>query len=151
MNASKIVCFVIAFTLAFLAAVPVRAECGLASWYRSDGNLTAAGEHQTGETLTAAHRTLAFGTLVKVRHQKTGKEVTVRINDRGPYVGKRIIDLSQSARRALAMDDVAPVCLSVINGDTEHPAANGWKAETVSLPETRSLIQQASVAASVAN
>lgn len=74
-------------------------EEGFASYYSDDflGRKTASGEIYSHENFTAAHRTLPFGTLVRVHNLSNGKEVTVRINDRGPFVEGRIIDLSRSA------------------------------------------------------
>ena len=76
---------------------------GLASWYggKFHGRRTASGDRYDMHGLTAAHRTLPFGTRVRVRSVLTGKEVVVRINDRGPYKRQRIIDLSLGAITAL--------------------------------------------------
>lgn len=76
---------------------------GLASWYGPGfhGRRTANGERYNMHDLTAAHRYLPFGTLVKVRSVHTGKSVVVRINDRGPYKHQRILDLSRGAMEAL--------------------------------------------------
>jgi rare lipoprotein A len=76
---------------------------GKASWYgpRFHGRRTANGERYDMHALTAAHRTLPFGTKLRVRSVHTGKEVVVRINDRGPYKHQRIIDLSRAAMVAL--------------------------------------------------
>ena len=76
---------------------------GLASWYgpKFHGRRTASGERYDMHALTAAHKTLPFGTKVRVRSVHTGKEVVVRINDRGPYKHSRIIDLSLGAITAL--------------------------------------------------
>ena len=78
---------------------------GLASWYGKafQGRRTASGERFDMHAFTAAHKTLPFGTLVRVKNVRTGKEVVVRINDRGPYVNKRLIDLSQAASFALGL------------------------------------------------
>ena len=78
---------------------------GLASWYggKFHGRTTASGEKFNKYEMTAAHRTLPFGTKVKVVDQKTGKSVTVRINDRGPFVRGRIIDLSRAAAKKLGI------------------------------------------------
>ncbi len=86
---------------------------GLASWYGEDfaGKETANGEHFNPEALTAAHRTLPFGSCVKVTLQTTGREVDVRINDRGPFVKGRVIDLSARAARQLGLKGVEPVTL----------------------------------------
>jgi rare lipoprotein A len=78
---------------------------GTASWYgqRFHGRRTASGERFDMNELTAAHRTLPFGTRVRVRHVATGREVVVRINDRGPRSRQRIIDLSLGAARELGV------------------------------------------------
>ena len=78
---------------------------GLASWYgpKFHGRRTASGERYDMHGLTAAHRTLPFGTRVRVRSVSTGKEVVVRINDRGPFKRSRIIDLSLGAITALGL------------------------------------------------
>jgi rare lipoprotein A len=78
-------------------------DTGKASWYGDvhHGKKTASGEAYDMHTLTAAHRTLPFGTRVRVTNVDNGRSVVVRVNDRGPLVGGRIIDLSQAAARAL--------------------------------------------------
>lgn len=78
---------------------------GLASWYgeRFHGKRTASGEPFNMQELTAAHKTLPFGTRVRVRNLDNGREVVVRINDRGPFNGRRVIDLSRAAATALGM------------------------------------------------
>lgn len=78
---------------------------GLASWYggKFHGRRTASGERFDRHALTAAHRTLPFGTRVRVRSLATGQEVVVRINDRGPHKPSRIIDLSEAAITALGV------------------------------------------------
>ena len=80
-------------------------ETGLASWYgrRFHGNLTASGEVFNQEKLTAAHRTLPWGSRVKVTNLTNGKSVEVRINDRGPFGKGRIIDVSRAAAKVLDM------------------------------------------------
>lgn len=62
--------------------------------------------------MTAAHRSLPFGTRVKVTNKHSGRSVTVRINDRGPFVKGRIIDLSRAAARRLGLDGIGPVCIA---------------------------------------
>lgn len=76
---------------------------GRASWYGPGfhGKRTASGERFDMNDLTAAHRTLPFGTRVRVRNTQNGREVVVRINDRGPQISDRIIDLSKAAAAAL--------------------------------------------------
>lgn len=89
-----------------------RAE-GQASYYgaRHHGNKTASGERFDQNALTAAHRSLPFGSQVQVTNLRNNKIVMVRINDRGPYAKQRIIDLSQKAAEQLGMlrDGVVPV------------------------------------------
>jgi rare lipoprotein A len=77
------------------------------------GRNTASGEHSKSGAMTAAHRTLPFGTLVTVTNEHTGSSVVVRINDRGPFVRGRIIDLSPAAARAIGVSGVSPVLLKV--------------------------------------
>jgi rare lipoprotein A len=80
-----------------------RTETGRASWYGKahQGKLTASGEPFDMHALTAAHRTLPFGTIVRVTELKSGRSVNVRINDRGPFRSDRIIDLSYEAAKKL--------------------------------------------------
>ena len=87
------------------ASVPRHTETGLASWYGKahHGRRTASGERFDMQALTAAHRTLAFGTIVRVTDVASGRSVNVRINDRGPFGNGRIIDLSYAAARKLGM------------------------------------------------
>ncbi len=92
---------------------------GIASWYGEDfnGRLTANGEVYDMYKFTAAHKTLPLGTVVKVTNLDNGKTVEVRINDRGPYVKGRIIDLSRTAGRAIGMREAgtAQVKLEVVH------------------------------------
>jgi rare lipoprotein A len=85
---------------------------GTASVY--SGGQTANGEHASAGGLTAAHRSLPFGTLVKVTNRHSQRSVVVRINDRGPYVGGRVIDLTPAAAHAIGFSGLAPVTLSVV-------------------------------------
>lgn len=99
-------------------------ERGLASWYGSQyhGRQTASGETFDMEAMTAAHRSLPFGTRVRVYNQSNGESVDVTINDRGPFVRGRIIDLSRRAAQELGMvrDGVVPVEVRVLEkGDGE--------------------------------
>lgn len=84
---------------------PVLFQTGTASWYgpRFYGRKTASGEIFTKRALTAAHRTLPFGTKLRVTNQKTGKSVVVKVNDRGPFSGNRVLDLSHAAASAIGM------------------------------------------------
>lgn len=89
---------------AALEASPHKKE-GKASWYgpRFHGRKTASGERFDQHELTAAHRSLPFGTRVKVTNLKNGRSVVVRINDRGPYAKGRLIDLSRAAAKQIGM------------------------------------------------
>ncbi|HEY3898115.1 MAG TPA: septal ring lytic transglycosylase RlpA family protein [Chthoniobacter sp.] len=78
-------------------------QTGTASWYGYECSKTASGEHYNPKTLTAAHRTLPFGTMVQVRNTANGKTATVRINNRGPFKKGRIIDVSKAAAEQLDM------------------------------------------------
>ena len=80
---------------------------GEASWYGPGlyGRKTASGEVLRPGTMTAAHRTLPFGTCLRVTNLENGRAVEVRVNDRGPYSGHRIIDLSEAAARSLGIID----------------------------------------------
>ena len=92
--------------LAFLAP-PAYHQVGIASWYGPGfhGKTTANGEPYDMYAFTAAHKTLPFGTVVRVVDLDTGRSVVVRINDRGPFVPGRIIDLSYAAAEALGILD----------------------------------------------
>lgn len=92
-------------------------EAGVASWYGHpfDGRLTANGEIYDMEKMTAAHRTLPFGTVLRVHNQTNSQTTEVRINDRGPFVQGRIIDLSHAAAQAITMPSVAIVRLEIIS------------------------------------
>jgi len=91
---------------------------GRASWYgpRFRGQQTASGERFNPSELTAAHRSLPFGTRVRVTNLRNGASVVVRINDRGPYAAGRIIDLSRAAAQAIGVrrTGTAPVRLEVL-------------------------------------
>jgi rare lipoprotein A len=100
------------------------ASCGTASWYH-EGSRTANGERYQPDGISAAHRTLPFGTRVMVTHKRSGRSVIVRINDRGPFIGGRIIDLSRGAKRVLGMDGLAPVCITVLGkGGAQYAQAD---------------------------
>ena len=109
---------------------------GIASWYGGHfhGRKTASGERYDMNALTAAHPTLPFGTVVRVRSLVNGKEVDVRINDRGPHVGRRLIDLSRGAAQALGLIDAGtgtkPVTLTLLpKGTTLTPPREVIKLE----------------------
>jgi rare lipoprotein A len=107
-----------------------QASCGTASWYH-EGSQTANGERYRPDGITAAHRTLPFGTKVLVKNQRTGRTVTVRINDRGPFIRGRIIDLSRGAKKVIGMDGLAPVCISVIGRGERYADAGAKKQRRV--------------------
>jgi rare lipoprotein A len=92
---------------------------GLASWYgeRFNGRKTASGERYNMHAMTAAHRTLPFGTRIEVKAVKTGKKVVLRVNDRGPYKGPRILDVSKAAALELGMlkDGITEVEIRTLN------------------------------------
>jgi rare lipoprotein A len=108
-----------------VAPTPESGETGLASWYGHPyhGRASASGEIYDMEQMTAAHRTLPFGTMVRVHDLDNEKSVDVRINDRGPFVDGRIIDLSHAAARAIEMigPGTARVRLEILSA----PAAVG--------------------------
>jgi rare lipoprotein A len=92
---------------------------GMASVYASKrdgyaGGRTASGERVQSGGLTAAHKTLPFGTMVRVTNRRNNKSVVVRINDRGPFVRGRVIDLTPAGAHAIGMSGLAPVTLAVI-------------------------------------
>jgi rare lipoprotein A len=109
------VCAVLGAALLYSGQV-VAAQVGIASYYRS-GKLTANGESFNPHGMTAAHKHLKFGTKVLVTDIRTGRSVIVRINDRGPFIAGRIIDLSLGAARALGIQGsgLAKVKLTTLN------------------------------------
>jgi len=114
----------------FLSTVPGHAsgfrECGLASWYNLRG-MTASGTQADPETLTAAHRKLPFGTKVKVRNLRNGRELVVTIDDRGPFVAGRIIDVSEAAAVELGFKSqgVSRVEIKTLTGEVPVKPRNG--------------------------
>jgi rare lipoprotein A len=110
---------------------------GYASYYgdKFQGRKTASGERYHKDSFTAAHRTLPFGTLVKVTNVKKGLSTIVRINDRGPYIKSRKIDLSKAAAREIGLIGVGVVFVSIerYNGEVPQPVilADGSKEEPV--------------------
>jgi rare lipoprotein A len=93
--------------------LPAAAQCGKASWYALHSR-TASGERMNPSAMTAAHRSLPFGTKVRVTNNRNGKSVVVRINDRGPFIRGRIIDLSKAAAQRIGMvrSGHAAVCMA---------------------------------------
>lgn len=108
--------FTVAVAAALLSSTAAYAQCGGASWYGPgfNGKRAASGEIFNENAMTAAHRSLPFGTKVVVTDQNTGNRVEVTINDRGPFHGKRIIDLSKAAATALGFRNrgTTSVCLA---------------------------------------
>ena len=111
------------FTIATIAALcafaphsaNAKSSCGGASWYALTSK-TASGERMNPTRLTAAHKTLPFGTKVKVTNSRSGKSVVVRINDRGPFIRGRVLDLSKAAAQNIGMvaAGTAQVCYEVL-------------------------------------
>ncbi len=118
MRACLIASVVTITSMVFAAPSYAHQLSGSASWYggKFHGRTTANGERYDMHKLTAAHKTLPFGTKVKITNQRNGETVVVRINDRGPYAGRRIIDLSRAAADKIGMlrSGVAPVKVEVI-------------------------------------
>ena len=112
------------FLLALFAALPTSGaqasilQCGKASWYAMT-SMTASGERASPNTMTAAHRTLPFGTRVRVTNARNGRSVVVRINDRGPFIKGRVIDVTKRAAAKLGF------------------MRSGWTRVIVSSPGTR--------------
>lgn len=98
-------------------AVGPRIQTGAASWYGPGfgGRRTASGESFQPSAFTAAHRSLLFGTRLRVVHLGTGRSVVVRVNDRGPFSRGRVIDLSQGAARAIGLSGVGRVSLHQVD------------------------------------
>lgn len=130
-----------AFLITLLAVllVPVFAnaqqeELGLASYYSDlfHGKPTASGELYDKNKMTAAHKTLPFGTIIKVTRLDNGKSVQVRVNDRGPYISGRIVELSRAAAEKidLVRDGVTRVKVEVVTEDANKETTASTTAET---------------------
>nr|WP_244568092.1 septal ring lytic transglycosylase RlpA family protein [Bradyrhizobium erythrophlei] len=102
--------------ISFSSSSRAETQTGIASVY--SGEPTANGEYAHAFALTAAHRTLPFGTMVEVTNIQTGRSVVVRINDRGPYIRGRVIDLTPAGARAIGSSGLAPVTLTVLSAGT---------------------------------
>jgi rare lipoprotein A len=100
--------------LAIHTAAAAGGKAALASRYSETGGMTASGEAYSPTKLTAAHRTLPFGTMVRVTNLANGRSIVVRINDRGPFVKNRVIDLSQAAAQQLQFSGLVPVSLETV-------------------------------------
>jgi rare lipoprotein A len=108
------------FLLATLYLLPITflnaGQAGIASVYSAkyDGSKTASGRRLNDGAMTAAHKSLPFGSKVRVTNRKNGKSVVVTIIDRGPFVRGRVIDLTPAAARALGFNGLARVTLDVV-------------------------------------
>jgi len=146
--ASIIAIVVLAYGCASTATAPAKpAEMlqGVASWYGEEfaGRTTANGEIFDPTLLTAAHRTLPFGTVLDITNPKTSQTVRVRINDRGPYIGGRIIDLSYAAAQRIGLIEpgVGPVAIQVVrmgSGEREPPVP--FEATIAEAPKTVTVV-----------
>jgi rare lipoprotein A len=137
----------------------LRIQIGVASWYGSQfqGRRTAAGELFDMNTMTCAHPTLPMGTWLRVTNLKNRRTAFVRVNDRGPVIDGRIVDLSYAAARMLGMSGLAKVKLeTVLDGDTELAQAllaqapvlsPGSPGSTLGIPLSAAAILPASLAA----
>ena len=100
--------------LSFARTIKINNQNGLASVYSTEsGSRTSSGGRLNPGALTAAHRSLPFGSKVRVTNRNNGHSVLVTINDRGPFVGGRVIDVTPAAARALGFSGVVPVSLKV--------------------------------------
>ncbi len=98
--------------IAISSPVLANGQTGIASVYSNEP--TANGEYAYPNRFTAAHKTLPFGTFVEVTNLKNGKSVIVRINDRGPFIAGRIIDLTPAGAKAIGSTGLAPVSVTVL-------------------------------------
>jgi rare lipoprotein A len=118
-------------------------EEGLASWYGEPyhGRPTASGERFDQDALTAAHRTLPFGTVARVTNLDNDRSVEVMINDRGPFISGRIVDLSRAAASAIGAlgPGVVPARLEVVRPGDGMPDAPCWEVQVGAFGETRNV------------
>lgn len=136
----------------FYSTLKAQAQIGLASHYskQAAGAKTANGERLHNDSLTCAHPTYQFGTYLLVTHLKTDRKVVVRVNDRGPYIRGRIIDLSWGAARSLGIlgEGVAKVSVHKVDGiviplaPTEHISFPKFEIESISQADTMKPIWQ---------
>ena len=110
-------------------------QLGHASWYSLPANITANGERMNPNELTAAHRSLPFGTRVLVENLSNGRSVVVRINDRGPFIGGRIIDLSKAAAASIGMLNAGTAKVRVTTAGSENASPRSAKP----LPKPRTV------------
>ncbi len=99
-----------------VSAAHAARQCGSASWYSLPGLKTASGEKMNPSAMTAAHRNFRFGTKLRVTNKRNGRSVIVRVNDRGPFIRGRVIDLSKAAaaRLGYVRRGHTPVCIQKI-------------------------------------
>ena len=100
------------------AAQQRQEESGIAAIHSGKTGKTTSGEAFNSENMTAAHRSLPFGTMVRVTNTQNGRSIVVRINDRGPFTRGRVIDVTPAAARALGFSGLAPVKLSIAAPDS---------------------------------
>lgn len=128
-NATFAAATIAATTFGGVAQAYAAPGCGHASWYAL-GSKTASGERMNPSKLTAAHRTLPFGTKVLVTNKRNGKSVVVRINDRGPFIRGRVLDVSKAAAADIGMvsSGTAQVCFQVVDAaGSQKIAGKGLK------------------------
>lgn len=103
-------------SVAVAGSASAKDGCGRASWYALHSK-TASGERMNPSRLTAAHRSLRFGTKLRVTNSRNGRSVVVRINDRGPFIRGRVLDLSKAAANQIGMisSGHAKVCYEVVS------------------------------------
>ena len=130
---------------------------GLASYYSTslEGTLTANGERYHHRRMTAAHLTLPLGCWVELTSRATGRSIRVRVNDRGPYVKKFAIDLSQSAARALGVDRAedrwVDIRIIALPGEDPLPRNSGWQVASCEEAQPRTHDVQVAATAGSAN
>jgi rare lipoprotein A len=131
--------------LKYVAIASKHRLCGLASYYSAslDGTLTANGERYHNKRLSAAHLTLPLGSWIEVTSRSTGKKIRCRVNDRGPYVSKFMLDLSYAAAHALGVDVAedrhVDVRLIALPGEEPLPQEVDWtfaRSEEAPAPAT---------------
>jgi rare lipoprotein A len=114
MTKNTSVCFAMAWLILSVTSGNAANQSGIASVYSYKSGRTASGEHVQPSGLTAAHRSLPFGTKVRVTNRRNGRSVVVRINDRGPFVRGRVIDVTPAGAHALGFSGLAPVVVAVV-------------------------------------
>lgn len=144
MKFQKII-FILATILSLTTTTALAQNKGKASYYgnKFHGRRTSDGSRYHKDSLTCAHRTLPFGTLLKVRNQKNGREVVVKVTDRGPFGPGRIVDLSMAAAREIGMvqQGVVPVEVTRVGhvNDSKLLMAQSDAAHETALPQAKYL------------